>query len=188
MARCREDGYILTVSRLSDPRKNVRLLIDAYYHLRQERPSVPRLVLAGTTAPPPSDWEYAKTLGLAEHIEVRVNLSLGELAALYRDAAVFVLSSDEEGLGVVILEAMASGLPVISTDCGGPATAVLHGQTGLLTPVGDVKALAEAMRYLLTDVSLRRRMGQAGRERAEHVFSLDAAGQVYLRKYDELLS
>ncbi len=163
----REDGCILSVGRLSDPRKNVRLLIDAYHRLRQQMPVVPRLVLAGSTAPPPDDWEHAKTLGLTDHIEVRVNLSPGELAALYRDAAMFVLSSDEEGLGVVILEAMASGLPVVSTDCGGPATAVLQGQTGLLTPVGDAKALAEALGCLLTNMPLRRRMGQAGRERAE---------------------
>jgi D-inositol-3-phosphate glycosyltransferase len=184
----REDGYILSVGRLSDPRKNVRLLIDAYDLLRQQMPGAPRLVLAGSTAPPPDDWEHARTLGLVDHIEMRVNLSLGELAALYKGATMFVMSSDEEGLGMVILEAMASGLPMISTDCGGPATVVLRGKTGLLTPVGDVKALAEAMRHLLTDVPLRRRMGQAGRERAERVFSLDAAGQVYLRKYDELLS
>ncbi len=110
-----------------------------------------------------------------------------ELADLYRHAMFFVLPSDEEGIGIVLLEAMASGLPVVSTCCGGPETAVLDGETGFLTPVGDAQALADAMQHLLDNPALRRRMGQAGRRIAEERFSLDVTGKVFLRKYDELL-
>ena len=63
-----------------------------------------------------------------------------ELVELYRGAALLALSSDEEGLGLVILEAMASGIPVVSTACGGPQTSVVDGETGFLTPVGDAAA------------------------------------------------
>jgi len=110
------------------------------------------------------------------------------LAELYRNALFFVLSSNEEGLGIVILEAMASGLPVVSTACGGPATSLVHGETGLLTPVGDARALADAMQTLLGDSDLRRRMGTEGRRVAEERFSLAAAGKVFLDSYDEVFS
>ena len=59
---------------------------------------------------------------------------------------------------------MASGLAVISTACGGPATAVVQGETGLLTPVGDAPALAAAMETILRDSTLRERMGREGDE------------------------
>ena len=110
-----------------------------------------------------------------------------ELARLYREVVVFVLSSDEEGLGIVILEAMASGLPVVSTDCGGPGTAIVEGKTGFLTPVGDADALAEAMQRFLDDSSLCQHMGRAGRRVAGEQFSLAVTGKVYLDHYDRLL-
>lgn len=87
----------------------------------------------------------------------------------------------------MILEAMASGLPVVSTNCGGPSTAVLDGETGLLTPVNDAEAFAVAMRKLLENVELRRQMGFAGRQRVEERFSLNVAGRVYLKEYAKLL-
>src|SRR5947208_2552176 len=81
------------------------------------RATLPRLVLAGLTAPKPDDWECAVQLGIADDIQVRIGVSDDELRDLYRGASLFLLSSDEEGLGVVLLEAMASGLPVVATRC-----------------------------------------------------------------------
>ena len=94
---------------------------------------------------------------------------------------------NEEGRGIVVLEAMASGLPVVSTDCGGPATSVLQGVTGFLTPVGDAVALAGAMERLLEDPDLSRHMGETGRQRAVERFSLHITGQAFLDVYDKLL-
>lgn len=182
------DSYILSVGRLNDPRKNVRLLIEAYYQLRQMIPAAPRLVLAGKSMPDASVWQWVESLGIADYIVAQRDLSVDDLASLYREASLFVLSSDEEGLGIVILEAMASGLPVVSTDCGGPATAVIQGETGLLTPVGDAVALANAMRTLLENPALAKQMGRAGRERAENHFSIELAGRVFLDTYDLLLT
>jgi glycosyltransferase involved in cell wall biosynthesis len=115
------------------------------------------------------------------------DIDMSTLAQLYRNASLFVLSSDEEGLGLVILEAMASGLPVVSTRCGGPETAVIEGETGYLTPVRDACALTDAMHMLLDDPALRHRMGQAGRAIAEARFSIAVAGKAYLTCYDTLL-
>jgi glycosyltransferase involved in cell wall biosynthesis len=183
-----QGGYILSVARFSDPRKNVRLLFRAYGRLREESPGVPPLVLAGKNGPTLTDWEYARKLGIYEHVTIHEGVTQQRLRELYQGASLFVLSSDEEGLGIVLLEAMACGLPVVSTDCGGPASAVTHGQTGYLTPTGDERALAARIRELLEHPVLRERMGRAGRRVAEQKFSLSAAGAVYLSKYAELLS
>jgi D-inositol-3-phosphate glycosyltransferase len=179
-------NYILCVARLSDPRKNVRLLLDAYAKLQHKTPAIPDLLLIGD--PPTAEIQsHLKKLGLANKVHLIGPKRSQELAELYRKASFFVLSSNEEGLAIVILEAMASGLPVVSTDCGGPATAIADGETGFLTPVGDAGALAAAMKKLLVDPALRERMGREGRKVAEERFSLCAAGKVFLDTYDKLL-
>jgi glycosyltransferase involved in cell wall biosynthesis len=80
----------------------------------------------------------------------------------------------------VILEAMASGIPVVSTRCGGPEMAVTEGITGFLTPKGDAKALRDAILRLAGDVGLRRTMGENAVDRAREVFSLQAVGNRFL--------
>ncbi len=70
------------------------------------------------------------------------------MAELYREADAFVLASRAETFGVVYIEAMAAGLPVIATDCGGPAD-FIRADNGLLIPVGDEKALADAMERMI---------------------------------------
>lgn len=180
------DGYILSVGRFSDHRKNSRLLFAAYARLRQQCPHAPRLVLVGKS-PLPQDWAYARSLGVMDHVDMHQDVSIQDLVRWYQAASLFVLSSNEEGLGIVLLEAMACGLPIVSTRCGGPETAVCEGETGYLTPVGDAVALADALQRLLEAPQRRQQMGQAGRQRAEKRFSLAAAGKVYLDQYDALL-
>lgn len=84
---------------------------------------------------------------------------------LLAESDVLVLPSRNEGLPMAILEAMANGLPVVSTPVGAIADAVIHGETGLLTNPGDDAALARALSILVEDPALRARMGAAGRER-----------------------
>jgi len=180
------DGYILSVGRFGDPRKNVRLLLQAYRQLRENLPDAPRMMLVGEQ-PRSVDWAEAGSWGIAQHIDVRPNVAPGLLPSLVRQASLFVLPSDEEGLGIVILEAMASGLPVVSTRCGGPETCVMEGVTGYLTPVGDAEALAQRMQMLLADRALGQRMGRAGRRLVETRFSIRAAGKPFLQVYDRLL-
>jgi len=157
------DGPILSVGRFADPRKNVPLLFRAYQLLRQSQPGAPKLVLAGETAPSDADMALAAELGIADEIEIHRAVSLDRLRELYQSASMFVLSSNEEGLGIVILEAMACGLPVVSTRCGGPETSVIDGVTGYLTPLDDAHAMAERMRALLEEP---RRSAEMGRNRA----------------------
>lgn len=186
--RYAEGGHILSVGRFSDPRKDVRTLFRAYALARRGAADAPKLVLAGLTMPAREDWEFAESLGVARHVEMRRDVSPEELARLYRGACMLALSSVEEGLGLPVLEAMASGLPVVSTRCGGPETVVVDGETGYLTPVADAAAMAEKVRALLADAGARAAMGARARRIAEERFSLETAGRVIVEKYDELLS
>ena len=184
----RANGPILSVGRFADPRKNVPLLFRAYQLLRQTRSDAPKLVLAGETAPSDADMALAVELGIADEVEIHRAVSLDQLRELYQTASMFVLSSNEEGLGIVILEAMACGLPVVSTRCGGPETSVIDGVTGYLTPLDDPNSMADRMREILDGPRRSMEMGITARNRAVEEFSLAATGRVYLEKYDQLLA
>jgi glycosyltransferase involved in cell wall biosynthesis len=175
------------VGRFTDPRKNVRLLLEAYARFRALEPEAPRLVLAGLTGLTEEDLRFSEELGLTDHVEIRQGLSQKELAEIYRGASLFLLSSDEEGLGLVLLEAMASGVPVIATRCGGAEVSVADGENGLLTPVGDPEAFCERMRELWRDPDRRRMMGESGRRTVEARFSFPVAGKRFLEAYDQII-
>jgi glycosyltransferase involved in cell wall biosynthesis len=97
---------------------------------------------------------------------------------------IFVLPSLHEGMPNVILEAMAAGLPVVATNVGGTPEVVVDGETGFLVPPRDPKALADAIVRLINDPELRKRFGQAGRERIEKHFTI----QETVRKTEALYS
>jgi len=115
----------------------------------------------------------------------RVRL-LGErddVSHLLADADVFLLASRSEGLPLSVIEAMAAGLPVVASDVGGLRELVRDGETGTLVPPGDPVALADALRPLLADRELRRRLGMAARERAKALFDLPGFRRAHLELY-----
>ncbi len=118
-------------------------------------------------------------------LEDRVRWFSGQadLRPFYQRATLLALSSRTEALPNVVLEAMASGLPVVATRVGGLPEAVVEGETGLLVPPGDAWALAAALSQLLRDPDTRRAFGRAGRERVIREFSL--GGMV--RRHQEVL-
>lgn len=183
-----DEPYILSVARFDDPRKNTELLFRAYGMLARQASEVPELRLAGRSGPPASAWRVARDLGVAHRIDYLGPVSDDELERLYRGAEFFVLSSDEEGFGLVLTEAMASGIPVVSTACGGPEGIVTHEEDGLLVPVGDVEELVRAMGRLVVQPDSRERLGRKARRTAVEQFSLERAGRRFLRVYDALLS
>jgi glycosyltransferase involved in cell wall biosynthesis len=100
------------------------------------------------------------------------------------DAAdIAVLTSREEGFSNSVIEAMARGLPVVATAVGGNLDAVVDGKTGLLVPVKSPQAFADAVVMLAADAGLRSRLGEAGRQRTEKLFSLDACVKCYINLY-----
>ena len=110
-----------------------------------------------------------------------------EVPEAMRAMDVFVLPSRAEGISNTILEAMASGLPVIATRVGGNPELVSDGETGMLVPAADSAALADALMRYLADDGLARAHGRAGRQRAEKEFSIDGMVARYATLYESLL-
>ncbi|HSR20550.1 MAG TPA: glycosyltransferase family 4 protein [Anaerolineales bacterium] len=101
----------------------------------------------------------------------------------YQEASLFLFPSRHEGMPNAVLEAMASGLPVIATRIAGNEELVVPGETGLLVPPGDAQALQDALRSLLQDGTARERMGRAGQARVSHAYSWTTVS----RQYEHLL-
>jgi len=110
------------------------------------------------------------------------------LGPLYERAAVVAVPSHREGFGVVCAEAMSYGRPVVAGAVGGLLDLVDDGETGLLVPPRDVPALREALERLLGDRELRRRMGEAARERVREHFAWPAVTDATLAAYEAALS
>jgi phosphatidylinositol alpha 1,6-mannosyltransferase len=161
-----EPPEILYAGRLS-PEKGVRELVVAADGLA--------LVVVGDG---PLRAEVPGALGFLPH---------HELEQRYERAAVVACPSHREGFGVVCAEAMAHGRPVVAGDTGGLRDLVVHEETGLLVPPGDVPALREALSRLLGDADLRRRFGEAGRKRIAEHFTWQRFGDETLRAYEDVL-
>jgi glycosyltransferase involved in cell wall biosynthesis len=126
-----------------------------------------------------------RRLGLEDRVQLAGER--GDVAELLASSDVFVLSSRSEGLPVSVLEAMAAELPVVASRVGGLAELVVEGETGLLVPPGDQTALSEALGRLVGDGELRRKLGAAGRARAESSFDLSEFRRAHLDLYDRQL-
>jgi glycosyltransferase involved in cell wall biosynthesis len=149
---------ILTVGVLK-PAKNHELLIRALARLRQTISA--KLVIVGEGECRPRLEQLVRDLGLEEHVILPGYIS--NPWPYYASAQLFVLSSNREGFGNALVEAMLAGLPVVSTDCdSGPREILDDGKFGQLVPVGDADALVAAMAAALD----RRHDAEAGRERA----------------------
>ena len=159
---------IVTAGRLM-PQKNQKMLIDAFACLHQARPEY-TLDIYGEGPLTDTLQRQIDSLGLTEAVTLRGNVS--DIHQQMADAQMFVLPSDFEGLSNALLEAMMMGLPCISTDCAGSDEAIQSGENGLLIPVGDTQALAEAMERLAADGAFAEKLGAAARESAQQ-YTLD---------------
>ena len=180
-----DDGMvnILFVGRL-EKRKGLKYLLKAYCRLKWEHPEV-RLVVVGPGAP---DRDSHRVL--AEHAVQDVvfagGVSRSELPRYYQSAHVFCSpATGKESFGIVLLEAMAAGRPIVASNIEGYAAVVRDGVDGLLAAPRNDLALAEGLRTLIEDPEMRARMGQAGRLRAPE-FAWDRVAGRVLDYYEDV--
>jgi glycosyltransferase involved in cell wall biosynthesis len=155
----------ITVAELI-PRKHVADLIDAVAVLAPDWPEL-KIAIAGTGPLLGELQDQARRLGVESHVEF-----LGfrkDIAEVYSQSRVFVLTSRYEGLSIALLEAMASGLPAVVSDVGEAGDVVHQGENGFLYPPGDVLELSRRLSDLLDDPGLSRELGQrAARDAHAH--------------------
>lgn len=163
--------HFISVGRLH-PQKNQALLIEAFAKMVERTANDgATLTIYGKEKEDIFGTEKKlRELIQKYHLEKRVFLAgwVKDMEVRYTQADAFVFGSDYEGLPNALMEAMASGLPCISTDCPtGPSVLIHSGENGLLVPVGDKEAMSAAMQYFMENPQEAERMGMAAKQRME---------------------
>jgi L-malate glycosyltransferase len=165
------------------PVKRVRDVVRIFHRLQRDIPA--RLVFVGDGPDRPEAAYEAESLGIGDRV-----VFLGKqdsVAELLACADLFLLPSESESFGLVALEAMAAGVPVIASNAGGIPEVVVDGDTGYLAPVGAVEAMADAGASVLGNPEEWRRMSEAARTRAVEGFGVDRVVPQYEHFYERVL-
>ena len=180
-----EGPMLLYVGRLA-VNKRMEVVIQSMPELVRAHPDL-TLVIAGPDDGVGEEWkELTTTLGVADNVRFEGFLSEEDMIAAYHDADVFVLPSEWEAFGIVLLEAMACRTPCVCADRGGAPEVIDEGGTGFVAAYGDVEEWTDRIGQLLGDDTLRRRMGDAGRQRVQERFVWPAIVDQILEVYREL--
>jgi len=144
------------------------------------------LIIAGDGPERNALQSLCKKLGLEENVEMLGRVSYDKIAELYRKSDIFCSPSREEAFGRAMLEAMASGIPVVATSTLGASEIIDHGSDGTLVPLENHDALASELLNLLEERSMARRYGQRGRNKIEAEYSWHSIAELYNRTYSEV--
>jgi L-malate glycosyltransferase len=177
-----DDFVLMQVARL-DYLKDHATAVRTLARVSERAPNA-RLVLVGDGPERPAIEAQVRNLNLGD--KVRFLGTRKDVDRLLHGADVFLLTSVSEGIPLTVIEAMATGLPVVATDVGGMSEVVADGATGFLAPAKDDAALAERILRLAGDPDLRGQMGTAGRARAKQYFDEPRMCDDYGRLYQEL--
>lgn len=153
---------VLFIGRLI-PRKGFQYVVRALPRIQQLTDVPFEIEVVGSGAMRAFLDGLASTLGVSHLLKYVGTIPYEKLQLAYQSADVFALTSESEGMPCATLEAMACGLPVVTTDVTGNQEIVREGENGFLVPVGDTEKLAQSLAWLIRDPALRRRMGQASR-------------------------
>jgi len=173
-----QDGKIniLFVGRL-EKRKGLRYLLEAYGKLKWDLPNI-RLIVVGPGNPDKESYRVMSSQNLQD-VEFVGLVSYDDLPRYYASADIFCSpATGAESFGIVLLEAMSAGKPVVASDIEGFRGVMTHGEQGLLVPKKDSNALAEALGMLARDPELRRKLGGNGNRLAEEYRWEVVAGRV----------
>jgi glycosyltransferase involved in cell wall biosynthesis len=187
LSTTKDPNNVIYVGNSEDRTKGAAYLLRAFRLLRDTTPY--HLTFVDR---PERDLKLAPRLiaryGLTARVRFTGRVATAELPQYYNRAEMLACPSLYEGFGLPAGEAMACGLAVAATTGGALPEVVEDGVTGILVPPGDAPALAEAIQTLMGDADLRRRMGQAGRERVLEKFSWPRAALETEAVYREVLS
>ncbi|MBG1240748.1 glycosyltransferase family 1 protein [Nostoc sp. NZL] len=189
----KEAKVVLYVGRF-DPRKGIETLVRAVNQSGLRDSKNLQLIIGGGSTPGNSDGierdrieAIINELGMSDFTTLAGRLSQDILPTYYAAADVCVVPSHYEPFGLVAIEAMASGTPVVASDVGGLQFTVVNEETGLLAPPQDVDAFASAIDRILLNSEWRDELGKAGRKRVENKFSWDGVAHQLSELYTELL-
>lgn len=177
----RVQGRIGFSGRFDDPRKNIGLLLEALAILRKRGHAVTALIIGGEPTPAMRSQMAAK--GLVDGIEFHPYAGRESVRKALHTLDLFVVPSYQEGLCIAALEAMACGLPVVSTRCGGPEEFVIENETGRLVDF-DATIMADAILSILGDQQSRERFGAAARDLVLRNYSLERSNAVFWSAFD----
>jgi N-acetyl-alpha-D-glucosaminyl L-malate synthase BshA len=166
------------------PVKRIRDVVRTFARVQAQVPS--RLVLVGDGPERPAAAEEARALGITDRV-----VFLGKqdsVAEIMACADLMLLPSKNESFGLVALEAMASGVPVIASDAGGLPEVVDNGETGFLAPVGDVEAMASGAIEILRDDETWRRFSRQARQSATERYGVNSIIPQYERYYERIVN
>lgn len=183
---CNEDDFILYAGRL-DGVKNVQLLIKAFQKIASEYPETV-LRIAGDGEERTQLERNVQKLGLEDQVEFMGWVDRSLLSKYFSRCQLFVLPSEFETFGIVILEAMASGKPVIASDCMGPRNIITDQEDGLLFPKNDKEKLADAIQFLLSDPDTRQELGESAQETVAQSYSFSSIVNNLVRISKEIRS
>jgi glycosyltransferase involved in cell wall biosynthesis len=168
------------------PRKGLFYMVEVAKKIVKENPETKFLIVG--EGPLKTQFNVSlETANLSANFKFLGNVTDDLLPSAYNCADVFVLPSIQEGQGIVLLEAQASGKPVVAFDVGGVNEAVRHKETGLLVKRGSTEELADGLLSLLSDETLREKMGANGRKFVSENFTWDICAQKMLKVYREAL-
>ena len=182
-AECSEERILMHISNFR-PVKRVTDVVRVFKRVLDQIPA--KLVMVGEGPERMAAVGVAKQLGVQEHIRYVGNTE--NIHEIIQCADLILQPSEHESFGLVPLEAMACGVPVLATASGGITEVVEDGVTGYLCNVGDIEAMAARATEVLSDPELARRMGEAGRKRALSNFDRDAIVDQYEALYDEVIA
>ncbi len=178
---------LLCVGRLIE-RKGQQHLLRAFAALREQLPNRQlQLTLVGTGDAEAALKQQARDLGIAAQVTFMGFVAREDMPEVYQQANIFVLPSQSEGMSIALLEALASGLPVVVTDTGGTEDLVISGGNGLVVNWADVAGLTLVLRQLTEDATLRDRMGAASRAVAVRC-SWEEITEQYVVLFESVLS
>lgn len=176
---------LMTTCSADAPLKGLRYLLRAYASLLPEFPDL-ELLVVGTPQPGGHTEKLLAKLGIADRVQFVSGISTEQMVHYYAEAAIAVVPSVYEGFGLPAGEAMACGVPVISTDGG--ALPEVVGDAGVIVPVKDADALADALNALLRDPSRQRELGLLGQQRIAESFCWHVCARQMSDYYREVIA